>query len=81
MPLLLVVGLALLLSLRLSVQAAASLAYGSWLAILAIATTTNLQAFLLAPELSVLPGCIGLALLVIALMRLHTGMHRLLPHL
>ena len=37
MPLLLVVGLALLLSLRLPVQAAASLAYGSWLAILAMA--------------------------------------------
>src|SRR5215467_1383869 len=36
MPLLLVAGLALLLSLCLSVQAAASLAYGSWLAALAI---------------------------------------------
>src|SRR5437660_1443980 len=47
MPLLLVAGLALLLSLRLSVQAAASLAYGSWLAVLAIGTTSNLQAFLL----------------------------------
>jgi hypothetical protein len=81
MPLLLVAGLALLLSLRLSVQVAASLAYGSWLAVLAIATTSNLQTFLLAPELSVLPGCIGLALLVIALLRLPTSMHRLLPHL
>jgi len=80
MPLLLVAGLALLLSLRLSVQAAASLAYGSWLAVLAIGTTSNLQTFLLAPALSVLPGCIGLALLVIALLGLHTGMHRLLPH-
>ena len=80
MPLLLVAGLALLLSLRLSVQAAASLAYGSWLAVLAIGTTSNLQTFLLAPALSVLPGCIGLALLVIALLRLPTSMHRLLPH-
>src|SRR6266699_225538 len=80
MPLFLVAGLALLLSLRLSVQAAASLAYGSWLAVLAIGTTSNLQTFLLAPALSVLPGCIGLALLVIALLRLQTGMHRLLPH-
>ena len=79
MPLLLVAGLALLLSLRLSIQAAASLAYGSWLAVLAISTTSNLQALLLAPELSVLPGCIGLALLVIALLRIHTNMHRLLP--
>jgi hypothetical protein len=79
MPLLLVAGLALLLSLRLSIQAAASLAYGSWLAVLVISTTSNLQALLLAPELSVLPGCIGLALLVIALLRIHTNMHRLLP--
>src|SRR5713101_265999 len=80
MPLLLVAGLALLLSLRLSVQVAASLAYGSWLAVLAISTTSNLQALLLAPTLSVLPGCIGLALLSIALLRLHADMHRLLPH-
>jgi hypothetical protein len=80
MPLLLVAGLALLLSLRLSVQAAASLAYGSWLAVLAIGTTSNLQALLLAPALIVLPGCIGLALLAIALLHLHADMHRLLPH-
>jgi hypothetical protein len=80
MPLLLVAGLALLLSLRLSVQAAASLAYGSWLAFLAISTISNLQALLLAPALLVLPGCIGLALLAIALLRMHTNMHRLLPH-
>ncbi|SRR5258708_4870395 len=80
MPLLLVAGLALLLSLRLSSQAAASLAYGSWLAVLAIGSTSNLQALLLAPELIVLPGCIGLVLLVIALLRMHTNMHHLLPH-
>src|SRR5712692_2236900 len=80
MPLLLVAGLALLLTLRLSVQAAASLAYGSWLAVLAIGTTSNLQTFLLAPALIVLPGCIGLALLVLALLRMHIDMHRLLPH-
>lgn len=79
MPLLLVAGLALLLTLRLPVQAAASLAYGSWLAILTICSTTNLQALLLTPELSVLPGCIGVVLLVIALLRLHADMHRLLP--
>jgi hypothetical protein len=81
MPLLLVAGLALLLSLRLPVQAAASLAYGSWLAILTIGSTTNLQALLLTPALSVLPGCIGVALLAIALLRLHADMHRLLPRL
>jgi len=80
MPLLLVAGLALLLSLRLSMQAAASLAYGSWLAVLAISATSNLQALLLTPALLVLPGCIGLVLLAIALLRLHADMHRLLPH-
>ncbi|BCL78965.1 hypothetical protein ccbrp13_14300 [Ktedonobacteria bacterium brp13] len=80
MPLLLVAGLALLLSLRLPVQAAASLAYGSWLAFLVISSATNLQALLLTPTLLVLPGCIGLALLAIALLRIHTDMHRLLPH-
>ncbi|EFH80842.1 hypothetical protein [Ktedonobacter racemifer] len=80
-PLLLVAGLTLLLSLRLSVQAAASLAYGSWLAFLAISTLSNLQAHLLSLSLVMLPGCIGLALLVIALLRIHASMHRLLPHL
>jgi hypothetical protein len=79
MPLLLVAGLALLLTLRLPVRAAASLAYGSWLAILTLGSTSPLQVFLLAPALAVLPGCIGLALLVIALLRIHTDMHRLLP--
>ncbi len=49
MPLLLVAGLALLLSLRLSIQAAASVAYGSWLAVLAIDTTSTLQALPLTP--------------------------------
>ena len=81
MPLLLVAGLALLLSLRFSVQTAAALAYGSWLAFLAISSISNLQALLLAPALIVLPGCIGLAGLTIALLRLHASMHRLLPHL
>src|SRR5438876_980522 len=80
MPLLLVAGLALMLSLRLSVQAAASLAYGVWLAVLAISTTSPLQALILAPQLSVLLGCIGLAGLSIALLRMHTDMHHLLPH-
>jgi len=77
MPLLLVAGLALLLSLRLSVQAAASLAYVSWLA---LGIVSPPQALLFAPELLVLPGCIGLVLLTIALLRLHTDMHRLLPY-
>src|SRR5260370_14982538 len=80
MPLLLRAGLALLLSLRLSAQAAASLAYGSWLAVLAISTISHLQVLLLAPALLVLPGCIGLALLPIALLRIPTNIHPLLPH-
>jgi hypothetical protein len=79
MPLLLVAGLALLLSLRLSVQAAASLAYGAWLVVLAIASTSSLQTLLFAPALEVLLGCIGVALLAIALLRLHADMHCLLP--
>jgi hypothetical protein len=78
MPLFLVAGLALLLSLRLSIQAAASLAYVSWLAVLAVITASNLQMLLLAPGLSLL-GCVGLALLVAGLLRLHADMHRLLP--
>ena len=81
MPLLLVAGLALLLSLRLSVQAAASLAYGSWLAVLAIGTVSPLQA---VPARSSASWCCWAAsawrLLAIALLRLHAGMHRLLPH-
>jgi hypothetical protein len=80
MPLLLVAGLALLLSLRLSVQRATSLAYGSWLAFLAISAISPLRVLFLAPGLSVLPGCIGLALLALALLRMHASMHRLLPH-
>ena len=36
---------------------------------------SHLQALLLAPELSVLLGCIGLAGLSIALLRLHSDMH------
>jgi hypothetical protein len=79
MPLLLVAGLALLLSLRLSVQRATSLAYGSWLAFLAISAISPLRVLFLAPGLSILPGCIGLALLALALLRMPAAMHRLLP--
>jgi hypothetical protein len=79
MPLLLVAGLALLLSLRLSVQAAAALVYGSWLAMLALDTISPLQALPLTSRSDTLLGCLGLALLALALLRLHTDMHRLLP--
>jgi hypothetical protein len=79
MPLLLVAGLALLLSLRLSVQAAASLAYGSWLAVLALDTISPIQALPLTPLSETLLGGLGLALLAIVLLRLHAAMPRLLP--
>jgi hypothetical protein len=78
MPLLLVVGLAFLLSLRLSASAAASVAYASWLAILTLTATSGLQTLLLVPELLGL-GCIGVVLLIIALLRLRTDLPRLLP--
>lgn len=81
MPLLLVAGLALLLMLRFSVQIASAVAYGIWLAFLAISAISHLQGFLLTPVLLVLPGCIGLAELTLALLRMHANMHRLLPHI
>jgi hypothetical protein len=79
MPLFLVAGLALLLSLYLSMQVASSLAYGSWLAFAGISTISPLQALLLTPALLVLLGGIGLAGLIIALLRMHASMHHLLP--
>jgi hypothetical protein len=79
MPLLLVAGLALLLSLRLSVQAAAALAYGSWLAVLVLNATSSLQLLSLTPLSQTVLGGIGVALLCIALLRLRTDLRRLLP--
>jgi len=79
MPLLLVAGLALALSLRLSIQVAASLAYGGWLAALAMDANVNLPLLRLTPATDVLLGGIGLALLAVALLRLPTDMPRLLP--
>ena len=81
MPLLLVAGLALLLMLRFSVRTASAVAYGSWLAFLVISAVSHLQGLLLAPGLLVLPGCIGMAELTLALLRMHANMHRLLPHI
>lgn len=81
MPLLLVAGLALLLMLRFSVRTASAVAYGSWLAFLAMSAVFHLQGLLFAPVLLVLPGCIGLAELTLALLRMHANMHRLLPHI
>lgn len=81
MPLLLVAGAALLLSLRLSIHEAAALAYGGWLAVLAIGAMSSLQALLLTPLSEALLGGLGLVLLAIALTRLSAEMHRLLPQL
>jgi hypothetical protein len=88
MPLLLVVGMALLLSLRLSIQTAASVAYGIWLAILAqdaIMNAQHTQAIQALPLLALTPvseallGCLGIALLAVALLRLRTDLPHLLP--
>lgn len=78
MPLLLVAGLALLLSLRLSAQTAAALAYGSWLTVLVV-DTTSAQAPPITPQVEVLLGGIGLALLAVALLCLRARMPHLLP--
>jgi hypothetical protein len=81
MPLLLVAGVALLLSLRLAVQTAAALAYGSWLAVLAITTVSNVHVLPPTPLSEAVLGGFGLALLTIAVLRLHTDLHHLLPQL
>jgi hypothetical protein len=85
MPLLLVAGLALLLSLRLPIQTAASVAYGTWLAVLAldaIAKNQHIQELALValtPPAEVLLGGVGIALLAIALLRLRVDLPHLLP--
>ena len=79
MPLLLVAGLALLLSLYVSAQVAAVLAYGSWLTVLVFNATASQQVLPLTPLSQLLLGGIGVALLGIALFRLHTDLSRLLP--
>jgi hypothetical protein len=75
-PLLLVSGLALLLSLRFSIQPAAAVAYGSWLTLLAVQATSSLELVPVTPQAEALLGGIGLALLAIAMLRLHTALHR-----
>jgi hypothetical protein len=79
MPLLLVAGLALLLSLYVSIQVAASVAYGSWLAVLVLNSASSLQALPLTALSQVPLGAVGLALLTVALLRLRSDLHRLLP--
>ena len=71
MPLLLVAGLALLLSLWMKVRTAALLAYSGWLAALVVSIAVRSDGYA-APLLSlsgaVVTGLIGLVLLVIALL-------------
>jgi len=85
MPLLLVAGLALLLSLRLSMPTAASVAYGTWLAVLALDVIAKIQRMQTIPLLALTPpsevllGGLGVALLAVALLRLRADLPHLLP--
>jgi hypothetical protein len=85
MPLLLVTGLALLLSLRLSIQTAAAVAYGGWLAVLALDAIANTQHIQALPLLTLTPfseallGGLGVALLAVALPRLRADLPHQLP--
>lgn len=79
MPLLLVAGLALALSLRLPIQAAATVSYMTWLAILASRPTIGLQLVPFTSLANALLGGIGLALLCVALGRMHADLSHLLP--
>ena len=78
MPLLLVTGLALLLSLRLTMQAAASLAYVTWLAAVLLSSASHLAEVVAPLELPML-GCAGMVMMSLWLLRLRPDMHRLLP--
>jgi hypothetical protein len=78
-PLLLVAGLALLLSLRLSVQTAAAVAYVGWLAALAIGANIPLYRLPLAALPDALIGGAGMLLLAVALARLQSNIYRLFP--
>lgn len=83
MPLLLVAGLALLLSLRLGVYTAAALAYGGWLAFLVLDSGFIQSDFSplipLTIGAEVVIGLVGLASLAIALLRIQSALPRILP--
>jgi hypothetical protein len=71
MPLLLVAGLALLLSLWMNVRAAALLAYSGWLAALIVSVVVQAAGYpapLLSMSGTVIIGLIGLVLLLIAML-------------
>jgi hypothetical protein len=79
MPLLLVAGLGLVVSLRFPIQVAASLAYGSWLAVLTVQATSHVWQVPVTPPADMLIGGLGLVLLAVALRRLHFDVYRSLP--
>lgn len=80
MPLLLVAGLALVLSLRLPLRAGVSLAYTGWLAFLAVTTAGSVPSPISAPVLLGVAGGVGMGLVAIALARLRAEVHRLVPY-
>ena len=80
MPLLLVAGLALVLSLRLPLQTGVAIAYTSWLGFLGVAAAGSMPSPISASVLLAFAGAVGVALLTIALARLPGEVHRLLPH-
>ena len=79
MPLLLVAGLALVLSLRLPLQTGVSLAYTGWLAFVGITAFGWVPAPVSALVLLGGAGGVGVALVAIALARLPGEVHRCLP--
>ncbi len=84
MPLLLVAGLALLLSLRVSSGLAAGLAYAGWLGALALAATvaqTDTRISYSVPlTLEIALGAAGCLLLAVAVARFPAALPRLLPN-
>ena len=80
MPLLLVAGVALVLSLWLSLPLAGSLAYGSWLLLLLMNATSTSHLLALIPYTEPLLGAVGIGLMAFALLRFHTALSRFFPH-
>lgn len=81
MPLLLVMGLGLLLTLRLPTLAAASIAYGGWLVLLgasSLAERSGLAGLNLSPGGELALGLAGVALLALALLTLKKALPALL---
>lgn len=81
-PLLLVTGLALVLSNRLPVVAAIGIAYASWLFFLIMVIVEEQQGFFsnLVETGEVMIAAIGVVLVTVALLQLRTRLPRLLPY-